>query len=357
MKVHLRCFSLVWLCGCGHDLSALTVGIDDAKTWLPEQAAPECVACVIGSCRAEGEACLEDPSCRSVYRECYPPNPSCGLGAPVNRDLATCIGASCADVCYPEPLRLSCLGGYSLPEPRPGQRIDFDVKLTSFWSSPVRVQAELCQGPAQQCEPDSAVELVDGQTAPFHYTWSNATQTRPYVRVYGEGVPTTLSFEDLPILPGHRLPLAVISANLFTQLLSVIGAPYGLERGTLTAVALDCTVQRIPGVRFSLERDGRPLSVEQSGIPFYLSGELPVRDEGTLSTRESTFVGGFAELEPGVYDLIAQLDGREVGRTRSILVLGGAITNATILPTDRSEALAGLHPPQAAPTAAPLERD
>jgi hypothetical protein len=258
------------------------------------------------------------------------------LGGVENRALAACVGSLCANACYTQALRLACLGRYSLPEPPTAQNIAFEIQVASYWSSSVHVIADVCHGPGLKCDPDGAVEVESGASAVLHYTWSNATQTRPYVRVRGEDIQTSLMFEDLPILPDHRLPLAVLSRETFAVLHTALAIAPDPELGTLNAVAFDCAVQRAAGVRLRLEQDGRPAAA--AGIAFYFSGEQPVADTGSLTTREPTFVAGFARLAPGVYDVIAELAGVELGRARSIVVLPGVSTQTSIMPIDRSEA-------------------
>jgi hypothetical protein len=90
----------------------------------------------------------------------------------------------------------------------------------------------------------------------------------------------------------------------------------------------------LSGVTFELLRDGQPVPDDQRGTPYFIIGSTPIRVPGATETRPPNY-GGFANVTPGTYSVIASKGGREAGRIDGVAVVGGALSQVIITPRPR----------------------
>ncbi|MFT3925320.1 MAG: hypothetical protein QM778_22470 [Myxococcales bacterium] len=321
------------LSSCRHDVDALQ---EQHGHWLPETAGEACDDCVATSCSSAEQACAEDPRCFQTFKTCYPPTPACGVYSPIHRAFANCTISQCYEACALREHELSCLGRYHWPDPDSKAPTHFTASLSAFKDGNFRAATlEVCFSPSQPCEPSVAVS--EPVPVSLSYRWSLGSKARPYVRVTGAEVQELLYFEGAPIVENYELSVSVLGKDEYTSMLAVLG---GLSidpgLGTLSAVMLGCSAARLPDVEFRLYRGGAEVSDDADGVPYTIPGSFPVPvSEG--STTQNAALGGFANIPPGTYSVLAFREGTLIGRSDDLLVVGGVVTHTNIMPLSDSQ--------------------
>jgi hypothetical protein len=323
----VRLLPLLLVC-CKHDLAEVK---GPAGSWLPDQYGEACASCASSACATEEEACRADKVCFETFHQCYPSKPSCGVRSGFHRAFAACLTDRCLDECKLQESELGCVGGYSWPKPDSTQPTRFEVEVSPFAETQfVPVSAAVCGGSKPDCKESTLVEAESPGRYPLEYQWSAAGQTRPYVRVSGDQAQTVYIFEGAPILDGHVLPVTVLPELTYTGMLALLGQTKSEERGTIVAIMLSCSGSRLANISFRLVRSTQEVS-DSEPVEFYVVGSVPLAVPNATATQEPNY-GGFANVAPGTYSVIALRDEREVGRIDAVHVLGGALTQVNITP-------------------------
>lgn len=318
------------LLACAHDVEQLAT---PPGSWLPPSAGAECIGCIVAECPDEERACAASATCVSSYRACDAPSPTCGVGSLENRSFAACVVGACRDTCGFPARELMCVGNYSWPKPQSGgpTRVFADLRSFDNLALPA-TQAELCSE-LHSCQ---ALTPVMGARYQGSYEWSDASPFRPIVRVHGDDVQSALYFEGAEISSDYLLTVSVLRKATYAALLDVVQAPHDESLGAIAAVMYGCSTSRLSGVTFQLERDHVPLPASEQGIPFYLHGVGPALPSQQARATQDTNVGGFANVAPGVYDVVA-LSERVIGRMNNVVVEEGSLTQVNIFPLDADQ--------------------
>lgn len=320
---------------CKHDLSDLKPA---PGAWVPDEYGELCAECVRTSCSAEETACRADQSCFETFRDCYPSKPTCGVRSTLHHDLASCISDRCRDECRLAETEFDCVGNYTWPQPDPTAPTRFQVEMSAFAGLPyVPVSVALCGGTVPECDETRAVLATTPGRYPLEYQWSAAAQLRPYLSVRGPSAQTLYVFEGPPLLNGHVLPITVVPELAYVAMLGAVGVVADEQHGTIAAIAVGCTADRLSAVSFRLRTNGSELAPPEAK-EFYFRGMSPVAAPTVSATQEPN-IGGFANVAPGVYTVEAWREGRVIGRMDSVLVVGGGLTQVNITPLTSDQTL------------------
>ncbi len=323
-RAHAVCMVLL---GCGHDVDSL---VTTPGSWLPLTAGQDCVDCAVGMCLAEERACASDRICVVRYQMCDAPSPTCGVGSLQTRAFASCVIGLCRDRCgFTAERELHCVRNYSWPMPERNVPSNVFVDLAAFAAEvPSTTLVELCTD-KYNCEPFVHVEDNRYRAS---YRFQGGSQIRPFVRVHGVGVQTALYYEGADISNDYLLSITTLLQLEYAVFVQQAGGVADDTHGTIGAVMYGCSTARMSGVAFRLERDGVAVPPAQQGIPYYFVGTSPPRPSSQVTQTQDTNLGGFANITPGVYSVVALLNGTPIGRVDNIAVEPGTLTQVNIFP-------------------------
>jgi hypothetical protein len=326
------------LAGCSHDAASLAPRVeDDLGAWLPHISEPSCQACVLGNCRDLGQTCLEDPECKLNVASCVPPNPSCHQSSIPARNFNVCVASMCEGPCDLARFSLACVGDYAWTIPLNGE-VAFELKLIDVGDAKFKGQAEVtpCSGVTPTCDGDQAVQADTSAPAPVSYTWSVAA-ARIYFHVTGPGIVPLYFYEDARLTPDYLVNIPVLLDTNYAFLLTLLGAPYDVEHGSLSVATFDCVGTRLAGVELRV-RSGATGELDPAAIAWSFNERVvPGVVEGAPITRAQG-QAGYVNLPPGVYDIEGYVGEMRVASIPSVVVEGGALTHVNLFPLTALEA-------------------
>lgn len=327
--------ALALLAACRHDAGELAPNAnEDVATWLGLEEGP-CVDCLASSCEQRADMCLNDPPCRSTMQQCTPPNPGCGQRTLVTRNFASCVSDICYDACGLAAKKQACIGDYEWVAPAMSGPVEFELRLRPYQGPPWQGLARIvpCSGPTPMCDEELAAMVQTDGTVLARYNFS-VTRARPYFRVTGEGLRTMLFYEDGYVYPGTQLNIPALSNDVYRFLATLLGTTLEDGKGTLDLTVYDCNGDPLAGAQLQLRRNGEPLT---AGVPYYFDDAIP-KPTAVYPQTSNLGQGGFVNLEPGLYDLTATLQGAPIGRIESVIVERDQVTHVNLMPLSRDEA-------------------
>jgi hypothetical protein len=132
------------------------------------------------------------------------------------------------------------------------------------------------------------------------------------------------------VLPDLVFPVVVQTRQQYLLAHASLVLAHRPELGTLNALLIGCVASPTPGIRFSLEQNGESI---EAGVAYYFDGRKLVKAPAVSQTVDPGLFGGFAHLEPGLYDVLAREAATDtlVGVARSVLVEADTLTHVNIM--------------------------